>query len=297
MKLTELLADRQLSAQEKIVILALGQSGVVSLALLSRATGLSKSTVYRVVRHLRQVHVLVQGGYMFDRSQPDYSQTDYIQNDYSQIDYTLSSPDHSQNDHEEQKSSSQLAVSYSQIDHSQNDHTVVKLTTEKGSKDAPRDTPEQDERLFPNIKVEGSGDVHPPLSPSDEKSNKEKDAREGKRGEGRDDLFLLRSFWNETCAMLPKVMSVDRWTEARKTHASAFLRSVGSLDAAKLVFERVARSDFLTGVETRWKADFDWVLKPSNLLKIQEGKYDNVGGGLSSNEWVPPPVEDGDARF
>jgi hypothetical protein len=45
------------------------------------------------------------------------------------------------------------------------------------------------------------------------------------------------------------------------------------------VFERVSRSDFLTGVSGSWKANYDWIIKPANLQKILEGSYENRTGG------------------
>ena len=31
-----------------------------------------------------------------------------------------------------------------------------------------------------------------------------------------------------------------------------------------------------------WTADFDWIIKASNMCKVLEGKYDNKGGGASN---------------
>jgi hypothetical protein len=45
-------------------------------------------------------------------------------------------------------------------------------------------------------------------------------------------------------------------------------------------FERVAASQFLTGraqsrAGRQWKATFDWLVLPTNFLKVCEGHYDN----------------------
>lgn len=40
-------------------------------------------------------------------------------------------------------------------------------------------------------------------------------------------------------------------------------------------FKEIESSDFLSGRSGEWKATFDWVLKPSNALKIMEGNYKN----------------------
>lgn len=42
------------------------------------------------------------------------------------------------------------------------------------------------------------------------------------------------------------------------------------------VFRKAQASNFCTGLNDRhWKADFDWLLNESNLVKVLEGKYDN----------------------
>jgi hypothetical protein len=42
------------------------------------------------------------------------------------------------------------------------------------------------------------------------------------------------------------------------------------------VLERVKESAFLNGDNDRgWTADFDWIFKPTNFVKILEGKYGN----------------------
>ena len=40
-------------------------------------------------------------------------------------------------------------------------------------------------------------------------------------------------------------------------------------------FKRIQRSDYLCGRKKDWKATFDWIIMPGNLVKIIEGNYDN----------------------
>jgi hypothetical protein len=48
------------------------------------------------------------------------------------------------------------------------------------------------------------------------------------------------------------------------------------MDKFSDIFQRVERSDFLTGRTGGWgNCCFDWVLKPTNWQKICEGNYDN----------------------
>ena len=49
-------------------------------------------------------------------------------------------------------------------------------------------------------------------------------------------------------------------------------------------FHRIERSDFLTGRNGSWNGcGFDWVMKPSNLIKIMEGNYDNKPASCSKD--------------
>ncbi len=41
------------------------------------------------------------------------------------------------------------------------------------------------------------------------------------------------------------------------------------------LFRRVARSDFLCGCGKKgWKASFDWVMNPDNIVRVLEGEFD-----------------------
>ena len=46
------------------------------------------------------------------------------------------------------------------------------------------------------------------------------------------------------------------------------------LDAVLATIARVRNSDFLCGQgENGWTANFDWLIKPDNFLKVMEGQY------------------------
>lgn len=88
--------------------------------------------------------------------------------------------------------------------------------------------------------------------------------------------------WNETCGdTLPKVQVLS---EPRKAAIRQRLKDADGFEALKVVFARVAASDFLSGrSEGRggqpFRATFDWVMAPRNFVKIVEGNYDNRTGG------------------
>ena len=83
--------------------------------------------------------------------------------------------------------------------------------------------------------------------------------------------------------ILPSLARVREWTDARQ----ALLRKRWSekserqsLDWWRDLFTYVATSDFLMGrVESRggspFECDLEWLVKPRNLVKVIEGKYEN----------------------
>ena len=84
----------------------------------------------------------------------------------------------------------------------------------------------------------------------------------------------------EICISLPKIISIDK---ARKATVKARLKEY-SFDDIITVFKKVEQSDFLTGristdKQRPFKASFDWIMKPSNFIKILEGNYDNRADG------------------
>lgn len=82
--------------------------------------------------------------------------------------------------------------------------------------------------------------------------------------------------------ILPMGRQVRIWTEARKAMLRARWREDEerqTLDWWKRLFDYIAQSDFLTGkvcVKDRkpFEIDLEWIVKPANLVKIIEGKYD-----------------------
>ena len=100
----------------------------------------------------------------------------------------------------------------------------------------------------------------------------------------------LVALYHETCPMLPRVMVI---TPARKRCIGARWKEVCAeddirtqaegLEGMKTFFEIVAKSRFLTGRcdpgfgRTRiFVADLDWLMKPTNFIKVCEGKYENA---------------------
>ena len=71
---------------------------------------------------------------------------------------------------------------------------------------------------------------------------------------------------------LPKVLKL---TDRRKTAVETCLQEYG-MEGVERMFEKALRSDFLAGANTSgWRADFDWLLRTDNFLKVMEGNYEN----------------------
>lgn len=80
------------------------------------------------------------------------------------------------------------------------------------------------------------------------------------------------SMYHEICKSLPRIEKVTDSRRVLIRKAEERLKGTGGFGP---FFERVERSDFLTGRKTNWRAGFDWIMKAANLWKIIEGNYDN----------------------
>jgi len=86
------------------------------------------------------------------------------------------------------------------------------------------------------------------------------------------DYIHFMNKWNSICGHnLPQIKKL---TDSRKRVIRKFLQQ--DLDLTEFFF-RVSNSSFLSGASENsdWIANFDWVLKESNYIKILEGVYDD----------------------
>ena len=87
--------------------------------------------------------------------------------------------------------------------------------------------------------------------------------------------------YNEICISLPRVKSLS---DARKKSIKARLNKY-SLEDIKQAFINAEESDFLKGDNNRnWTADFDWIMKDSNIAKVLDGNYQNRGNNNPQNK-------------
>jgi hypothetical protein len=76
-------------------------------------------------------------------------------------------------------------------------------------------------------------------------------------------------------SMCPKLNKVVVVNDLRKGFINARIGEFG-IEKVINVIRLAGESDFLNGKNDKaWKADFEWILRPTNFIKIMEGKYKN----------------------
>ena len=75
-----------------------------------------------------------------------------------------------------------------------------------------------------------------------------------------------------SCPSLPAPNDSAKWNAARK---KAIREKHMTVEQMEPIFKRIEKSDFLTGKVKDFRCSIDWILKPSNWQKINEGNYDN----------------------
>lgn len=84
--------------------------------------------------------------------------------------------------------------------------------------------------------------------------------------------IYIKDIYNEICVSFPRLTVLsDRRKQAIKARLKTY-----SLDQFKEVFVKAEASDFLKGKNNRdWQANFDWLMKDTNMAKVLDGNYDN----------------------
>jgi len=90
------------------------------------------------------------------------------------------------------------------------------------------------------------------------------------------DFEHIVDLFNKICIRLPSVQKVSL---KRKNNLKARIDEYG-LEGLGNVFNLCSQSDFLNGANsTGWTANFDWIIKSENFIKIKEGNYKNKTNG------------------
>lgn len=86
----------------------------------------------------------------------------------------------------------------------------------------------------------------------------------------------VAALFNQICMSYPSVQSLS---EARKKAIRARFKTY-TLEDFEILFEKAEASDFLKGGNGRnWSANFDWLIRDSNMAKVLDGNYDNKSFG------------------
>ena len=81
----------------------------------------------------------------------------------------------------------------------------------------------------------------------------------------------FKLLFNTICISLPQVRLL---TKKREGHIKTLLSTLEKSGCTPIEFlKKVENSDFLSGRSGKWRATFDWIIQPSNAVKIIEGNY------------------------
>ena len=88
----------------------------------------------------------------------------------------------------------------------------------------------------------------------------------------RIDYSKIVNMYNDICISFPKITKLS---DARKKSIKARLNTY-TYDDFQTLFSKAEASDFLKGKNNRdWQANFDWLIKDTNMAKTLDGNYDN----------------------
>ena len=91
----------------------------------------------------------------------------------------------------------------------------------------------------------------------------------------------IMTLYNRICTRLPKIRGIEG---ERRKHVSSRYKKYG-MDTLVEVFKKANANDFMCGGGGNgWTADFDWLMNPTNIVKVLEDKYDkrSVSDGINA---------------
>lgn len=95
-----------------------------------------------------------------------------------------------------------------------------------------------------------------------------------------DILKEVYDFYNANRNKMPKA---EVFSQSRQSAIKGRIKDYG-LNKVKDVLFAASKSDFLNGKNAQeWKASIDWILKPTNFVKILEGNFKNIEHGKQSS--------------
>ena len=107
--------------------------------------------------------------------------------------------------------------------------------------------------------------------------DKDKDKDKDMERDSNIDYQQIADMYNEICISFPRLTKLS---DSRKKAIRARLNQY-AIEDFKRLFELAEESSFLKGQNARnWSANFDWLIKDSNMAKVLDGNYmDRKGGG------------------
>ena len=114
--------------------------------------------------------------------------------------------------------------------------------------------------------------VTPNVSVTQPNATEEEREKEEEKEREKINYQQIADMFNALC---PSFSSVKTLSDARKKAIKARMNTY-SVDDFEEVFKKAESSDFLKGKNDRnWTANFDWLIKDSNMAKVLDGNYDN----------------------
>lgn len=129
----------------------------------------------------------------------------------------------------------------------------------------------ENSKLLPDMSRNVTGqsrDSHATEEDKEEDIEKDKD----KEGEKKEKCQKIVDIFNSLCPSFPKVKFLS---DSMISNISNLVERFPESDIST-AFQKCEKSSFLKGKNPRkWKASFDWIIKPQNLPKILNGNYDD----------------------
>lgn len=111
---------------------------------------------------------------------------------------------------------------------------------------------------------------------ADKDKDKDKDMDKDMERDSNINYQQIADMYNDTCVSFPRLTKLSA---SRKKAIKARLNQYSVEDFRKL-FTMAEESSFLKGQNGRdWSANFDWLIKDSNMAKVLDGNYADKKGG------------------
>ena len=111
-----------------------------------------------------------------------------------------------------------------------------------------------------------------PCNATEEDKEEDIEKDKDKEGEKKEKCQKIVDIFNSLCPSFPKVKFLS---DSMISNISNLVERFPEPDIST-AFQKCEKSSFLKGKNPRkWKASFDWIIKPQNLPKILNGNYDD----------------------